>query len=135
MIVLDTNVVIAITNRRPDRARILFHEQLSRGTTIAVSTIAVFELRYGAAKSAKPAFNHRVLDEFLAGYLDVLEFSSADAVEAGNIRAALEVRGTPIGPYDTLIAAQALRHHATLVTANTREFERVMGLRVVDWTA
>jgi tRNA(fMet)-specific endonuclease VapC len=135
MILLDTNVVIAITNSRPAKVRLRFQEQLSRGTTIAISTIAVFELRYGTAKSARPAFNNQVLDQFLTGYVDVLEFTSADAAEAGNIRAALEERGTPIGPYDTLIAAQALRHNATLITANTREFSRVAGLKVEDWTA
>jgi tRNA(fMet)-specific endonuclease VapC len=134
MILLDTNVVIAITNSRPEKVRLRFEMELSRGASIAVSSIAVFELRYGASKSTKPVFNHKVLDEFLAGYAEILDFSSDDAAEAGNIRAALEARGTPIGPYDTLIAAQALRHNATLITANTREFARVAGLRLDDWT-
>ena len=133
MILLDTNIVIAITNSRPEKVRHRFQDQLARVSTIAVSTIAVFELRYGAAKSAKPAFNHQVLDQFLAAYVEVLDFTSDDAIEAGNIRAYLEAKGTPIGPYDTLIAAQALRHNATLVTANTREFARVPGLRLEDW--
>ena len=53
--------------------------------------------------------------------------------EAGEIRAALEARGTPIGPYDILIAAQARRRGATLVTLSPSEFERVPGLLVVDW--
>lgn len=134
MILLDTNVVIAITNRRPGKVRLRFQAELSQSALIAVSTVTIFELRYGAAKSAKPAFNNRVLDEFLAGYVEVLDFTSEDALIAGEIRAGLEAKGTPIGPYDTLIAAQALRHNATLITANTREFSRLTGLKLEDWT-
>ena len=65
----------------------------------------------------------------------VLPFDAEDAAHAGDIRAHLERKGTPIGPYDYLIAAQARRRGATLVTANRREFERVPGLMVADWAA
>ena len=62
-------------------------------------------------------------------------FESQDAEEAGDIRAALERTGKPIGPYDLLIAAQARRRGATLITANEREFARVPGLKTADWAA
>jgi tRNA(fMet)-specific endonuclease VapC len=65
--------------------------------------------------------------------VEVLPFDSEDAVEASDIRAALESKGTPIGPYDLLIAAQARRRGATLVTLNRREFAHVPGLSVTDW--
>ena len=62
-------------------------------------------------------------------------FTDADAEEAGDIRLDLERAGTPIGPYSVLIAAQARRRGATLVTASARKFARVPGLRTEDWTA
>ena len=65
----------------------------------------------------------------------MLPFEAEDAAHAGDIRAHLESKGTPIGHYDCLIAAQARRRGATLVTANRREFERVPGLMVMDWGA
>jgi tRNA(fMet)-specific endonuclease VapC len=69
----------------------------------------------------------------LSGPIEVLPFEPADADEAGDIRATLERAGTPIGPYDVLVAAQARRHDALLVTANTREFARVPRLKLEDW--
>ena len=77
----------------------------------------------------------RLLAEFLAPGIAVLPLDAEDAAHAGDIRAHLESKGTPIGPYDCLIAAQARRRSATLVTSNRREFERVPGLLLTDWTA
>jgi tRNA(fMet)-specific endonuclease VapC len=71
---------------------------------------------------------------FLSGRIDVARFEEEDAAAAGDLRATLEAAGTPIGPYDLLIAAQALRTGATLVTANVSEFARVVGLAWQDWT-
>ncbi|MGA8922337.1 MAG: PIN domain-containing protein [Candidatus Dormiibacterota bacterium] len=71
---------------------------------------------------------------FLSGPLEVLDFTLEDTEHAGRVRAALEGLGKPIGAYDLLIAGQALRHKATLVTANSSEFARVRGLRLQDWT-
>ena len=71
---------------------------------------------------------------FLSSNIAVVVFNELDAVAAGDLRALLEVEGIPIGPYDLLIAAQALRRRATLVTANVREFARVRGLINEDWT-
>jgi tRNA(fMet)-specific endonuclease VapC len=92
-------------------------------------------MRYGAAKSDRPNRSVDALNEFLALGIAVLPFEIEDAEEAGDIRAALERAGTPIGPYDILIAAQARRRGAVLVTANEREFARVPGLMVEDWSS
>ncbi len=71
---------------------------------------------------------------FLSGNIRVVPFGEDDAVVAGDLRAGLEKDGTPIGPYDLLIAAQAMRADATLVTANVSEFARVSGLAWEDWS-
>jgi tRNA(fMet)-specific endonuclease VapC len=106
---------------------------LAAGTMLLISAIAIFELRYGIAKSDRREASGRLLDVFLAERFEILRFDSEDAEEAGSIRAHLEKQGTPIGPYDVLIAAQARRRGAALVTTNRREFERVPGLIVTDW--
>ena len=103
------------------------------GMPIALPAIALFEMRYGFAKSDRRAVNERLLERFLGLGVGVLPFDAEDAAHAGDIRAYLESKGTPIGPYDFLIAAQARRRGATLVTANGREFARVPGLMVTDW--
>jgi tRNA(fMet)-specific endonuclease VapC len=76
-----------------------------------------------------------VFESFLELPVSIIAFDAEDAAEAGELRAALARTGTPIGPYDTLIAAQARRRSAALVTLNRREFERVPGLIVTDWAA
>ncbi len=94
--------------------------------------ISIFELRFGIAKSDRVAANAQALELFLAP-VDILPFEQEDAKIAGNIRAELERVGRPIGPYDYLIAAQAIRHELTLISANEREFSRVAGLRLENW--
>ena len=106
-----------------------------RREVVAISVVALYELRYGAANSANRLRASRHIAEFLSGPVQVLDFEADDAEEAGDIRAALERAGTPIGPYDVLIAAQARRRGAMLVTANRREFARVPRLKTEDWTA
>ena len=134
MIYLDTNVVIGcLTGRLPALAERLERELLT--DDIALPTIVLFELQYGIAKSARPQDNAERLATFLELPIVILPFESGDAEEAGDIRAALERAGTPIGPYDILIAAQARRRSATLVTANLREFAHVPRLKTEDWTA
>ena len=132
MILLDTNVCIAIINGTPASVlkrlrRADPHRSLSR-----VSAITAFELRFGVAKSTPTSANIEALEVFLRS-LAVLAFDEEDAIIAGNIRAELEHVGQPIGSYDYLIAAQALRYGVTLVTANEREFSRVPGLRWENW--
>jgi tRNA(fMet)-specific endonuclease VapC len=133
MICLDTNAVIAVLNNRSAPVRTRIDAAIGLGGTLAMSSIVLFELRYGAAKSARPARNAQRIVDFLAGPIEILPFESGDAEEAGDIRAALERAGTPIGPYDVLVAAQARRRNALLVTANGREFARVPRLKFEDW--
>jgi tRNA(fMet)-specific endonuclease VapC len=135
MICLDTNIAIYVINRRLPTVRLRLAEQLRLGTEIGFSAIALFELRYGHARSDRRDESDRLLAEFLAPGIAILPFDAEDAAHAGDIRSYLESRGTPIGPFDYLIAAQARRRGATLVTANSREFARVPGLLVADWTA
>jgi tRNA(fMet)-specific endonuclease VapC len=134
MFCLDTNVAIAFLVGRPERVLTRLAEALHRDS-VALSSIALFELRYGVAKSARRRENTDRLTALLQLSIAILPFEPEDAEEAGDIRAGLERAGTPIGPYDILIAAQARRRGAVLVTANTREFARVPGLRTEDWAA
>ena len=97
--------------------------------------IALFELATGIAKSDRRDQSAALLAEFLAAGIVVAPFEADDAHHAGDIRAHLARQGTPIGHYDLLIAAQARRRGATLVTANGREFDRVPGLACEDWSA
>lgn len=135
MFCLDTNAVIGVLSERNPRLAERFDVEIGRGTTILLSTIVLYEMRYGVAKSARPDRNLAVLANFLLFPVSIVAFDADDAAEAGDIRAGLAKSGTPIGPYDVLIAAQARRRGAALVTLNRREFERVPGLIVTDWAA
>ena len=129
---LDTNACIALINGQP-AVRSHLQKASSAGAHMLVSSVALFELWYGVAKSAKQDFNRKRLETFLSGPVLILPFEEADSRVAGTLRAALEASGKPIGAYDLLIAGQALRHHLTLVTSNVAEFSRVKGLRWRDW--
>lgn len=135
MICLDTNVVIAAINGRIPSLRHRLGEQLRRRAPLALPVVALFELRYGYAKSEHRRQAEALLAVFLGQGIEILAFGEDDAAHAGDIRAELERIGKPIGAYDVLIAAQVRSRKAMLVTANTREFDRVPGLDVVDWTA
>lgn len=128
---LDTNAVIALLGRRsmPLVERVL----ASQEGTIAVSSIVLHELYFGAYKSAKVSFNLETLRLLFADFT-ILHFDAEDARLSGEIRAGLAAKGTPIGPSDVLIAGQAKARGLTLVTNNVAEFERVEGLRIEDWT-
>jgi tRNA(fMet)-specific endonuclease VapC len=132
---LDTNAVIALLKNEPAIFRKRLRRAVSKGAAIAISSIVLYELWYGVARSARRRENAERLRTFLSGGIEVTGFDGDDARTAGDLRATLEAAGTPIGPYDLLIAAQALRAGATLVTANVTEFTRVPGLQWQDWTA
>jgi tRNA(fMet)-specific endonuclease VapC len=134
MICLDTNAVIALINGTSTRLQDRLAVEQTKGEVVGLPTVVLFELWYGATKSA-PKENADVIRRFVTGPVSLLDFEPGDAEEAGAIRADLEREGTPIGPYDILIAAQARRRDALLVTANTRQFRRVTGLRYEDWSA
>ena len=129
---LDTDAVIAILKDRP--ATVRHRLQRTGSASIAISSVTLFELWYGVARSERRRENTERLRVFLAGALSVVGFDEEDAAAAGDLRATLARAGTPIGPYDLLIAAQALRRKATLVTANVSEFARVSGLVWQDWS-
>ena len=135
MICLDTNIVIAAINDRVPKVRARLMQTLADGTVVGIPAIVLYEMWHGIKKSARPRDNAANLATFLALDVTPWPFEPEDAEEAGDIRAGLERVGTPIGPYDVLIAAQARRRDALLVTANRREFARVPGLRTQDWAA
>jgi tRNA(fMet)-specific endonuclease VapC len=131
---LDTNAAIAIINNRPSEVRVRLEAVLEAALApVAISSIVLYELRYGVARSTQPQKNAERLRVFLAGPIDLVPFEEEDSAIAGALRASLEAAGTPIGPYDLLIAALALRTGATLITANTSEFARVSGLVLNNW--
>lgn len=130
---LDTNAVIALLKNQPPLVRQRFREANSKGAEITISAVVLFELWYGVARSAQRRENAERLRVFLSGSIAVLPFEEEDASVAGDLRAALETEGRPIGPYDLLTAAQALRTGSVLVTANVAEFSRVQGLDWRDW--
>jgi tRNA(fMet)-specific endonuclease VapC len=133
MLCLDTNVVIGIMSGRSPSSINRLREEVGRRRRILIPTIVVHELRFGIAKSTRRASNEQALASFLAPY-ETPSFDMEDAAEAADIRVHLQRRGTIIGPYDILIAAQARRRGAILVTGNIREFRRVPRLAVEDWT-
>lgn len=127
---LDANVVIGLLNDAT--SKLAYRARRERPADIAISAIVAHELFYGAFKSRRAEQNVAVVDSL---QFVVLEFDKEDARQSGEIRALLASKGTPVGPYDVLIAGQAKARNLTLVTHNTDEFGRVPGLRFEDWQA
>jgi tRNA(fMet)-specific endonuclease VapC len=130
-VLLDTDVCIAIVNRDP---RVKAHLERHAPSALRMSAVTLAELRFGVEKSRdrrRATFNLRTL----LSKVSAIPFDGASTTRYGELRAALEKRGAPIGPLDTLIAAHALSLGLTLATHNTREFRRVPGLKVEDWLA
>jgi len=132
---LDTNACIALINGTQAGVRRRFQRAAARNSVMLVSSIVAFELWYGVGKSERKESNTQRIEAFLAGPLEWTPFDDDDARAAGDVRAELEAAGTPIGAYDVLLAGQARRRGATLVTSNVREFWRVNGLKWEDWAA
>jgi tRNA(fMet)-specific endonuclease VapC len=128
---LDTDTCIYALKQNPT---VLKHLLAQSREDIAVSVITEAELRTGAAKSTSAAKTLRLVENFLRP-LGILEFTSNDAASYAQVRAKLERAGTPIGPLDTLIAAQAVARKLVLVSNNEREFSRVAGLRIENWAS
>lgn len=128
---LDTNICIYLIKRKP----LTVVEKLKSYAVgdVAVSSITVAELEYGVCKSNRPDQNRMALAEFLLA-LEVAAFDESAASHYGDIRNHLEKRGNIIGSMDLLIAAHARSLALTLVTNNLREFQRVPGLRIENWT-
>ncbi len=127
---LDTNICIYTIKHRPDQVRAAFNRHHGQ---MAISTITLMELIYGAEKSAAPERNLAVIEGF-AARLDVLPYDRPAAIHSGQIRAELANQGQAIGPYDQMIAGHARSQGLIVVTNNSREFCRVAGLRLEDWT-
>ncbi|MFT4030493.1 MAG: type II toxin-antitoxin system VapC family toxin [Protaetiibacter sp.] len=128
---LDTNIVVSVLRSRPEPLRLKLGGQTGR---LGVSAVTVSELHYGVERSARPAQNRRAVEELL-GLVVVLPFDEVAAIHAAEIRAQLAAHGTPIGGYDVLIAGHARSQGLTVVTNDVREFDRVPGLVVEDWSA
>lgn len=127
---LDMNILVFILRGRGEGIIDRLENENGR---MAVSTVTVAELMYGAEKSASPTTNRRAVDEVLS-LLEVQPFGTDAAVHTGEIRAGLERSGTSIGACDLMIAAQARAGGQVVVTNKVREFDRVPGLLVEDWT-
>lgn len=130
---LDTNACIALINGTPKDVRRRFQRAVARESVILLSSIVAFELWYGVAKSQRKESNSQRLEVFFAGPLTWTLFDDEDVRAAGTVRAEREAAGNPIGAYDVLLAGQARRRGATLVTSNVGEFQRVVGLKWEDW--
>lgn len=129
MYVLDTNTLIYFFKGKGKVAQKMFRKAPS---DIGVPAIVMYELQTGIAKSTSSKKRIRQLDSLLES-VEVLHFSVKEAKAAAIIRAQLEKRGTPIGPYDVLIAGTAMACQGTLVSHSLTEFNRVTGLKTVDW--
>ena len=125
---LDSNTVIALLN--DTKSRTARRARRQKPGDIGISAIVLHELYYGAHKSQRVALNVAAVDSLR---FSVVHFDEEDARNTGELRALLRSRGTPIGPYDILIAGQAKARRLTLITRNTAEFARVPDLRIDDW--
>ena len=131
MLILDSNIISYYLRGDP---QIVPRVQALAPAEVGVPAIVEYELRYGLLRLPQKAARPR-----LAALMQLLQpmqrlpFDSDCAAHAARIRTELEAAGTPIGPHDTLIAATAIRHQATLVTRNVREFSRVSGLQWLNW--
>lgn len=126
---LDTDTCIGVLRQRPGMVQRL--SQVAP-TDCAVSMVTVHELFCGLARALDPAKEQQKVGRFVSAIIE-LPLDRAGAEAAANIRAELERQGTPIGPYDLLIAGQAVAAGLTLVTNNVREFQRVSGLKLESW--
>lgn len=128
---LDTDICIYLIKNRPVKVPEQFRQHPPQ--EVAISIITFFELQYGVQKSAYPKRSGKALSKFLRP-LNLINLDRFSVREAAIIRAQLETRGTPIGPYDLLIAGLAKSRKMILVTNNAREFKRVEGLQMENWT-
>jgi len=127
---LDTDISIYVIKNRPQAARERFQQYQGQ---LCVSSVTVMELLYGVEKSTQRERNLRDIEGFIQR-LEVLDYNEKAAAHTAQIRAELEQLGTPIGAYDQMIAGHARSYGLIVVTNNSREFQRVAGLRIENWT-
>ena len=133
MYCLDTNVIIDATNNKKNMSAVLSHFYNISAQEIIVPSIVVAELEYGARHSSNYERNMSVSKEFISSFR-IVPFTEKESEIYGKIKHQLALTGALIGSNDMLIASVALSHNATIVTHNVREFSRVQGLKVEDWT-
>ena len=126
---LDANLCIRVLRDRPGAWRERFKAE---ARSLAISTIVLHELYYGAERSDRPQVQHNKIGDF-AAHISVLDFDSTAASHAAAIKANLAASGRLIGPNDLLIAGHARCLGLKLITGNLKEFTRVEGLRCEDW--
>ncbi|MGI9281380.1 MAG: type II toxin-antitoxin system tRNA(fMet)-specific endonuclease VapC [Endozoicomonas sp.] len=126
---LDTCTCIYTLNNRPKEVAQALTEHIN---SVAISALTYYELMYGAFQSNNPDRQLKAIEAFTA-LLPILSFDQSAAKHSGNVRSELKKLGTPIGPVDTLIAGHALSLNLTVVTNNTKEFERVSELQIENW--
>jgi tRNA(fMet)-specific endonuclease VapC len=128
---LDTNIVIYVLKRRPKEVLDIFNANASR---MAISSITLSELMYGAEKSLNTDKNLEAVEEFVS-HLEVLPYDAKASQHYGQIKAALEKKGQIIGENDIHIAAHAISHGLILVSNNVREFKRIPNLALENWVS
>jgi tRNA(fMet)-specific endonuclease VapC len=128
--IFDTNVCIQIL--KGNSVKIKDKLAVVSNDNIIIPAVVRFELFYGAYKSNNPDKTLKILHEFLNAF-DSLSFNDSIAEKCGEIRGSLEKSGTPIGPYDLIIAATAVSENLILITNNLKEFSRVKDLQFEDW--
>ncbi len=126
---LDTDIVIYTMKTKPEAVREAFNARYGQ---LAISSVTLMELIFGAHKSANPARNLREVEGF-AARVEVSPYDFDAAAHTGQLRAELAKLGTPIGSYDQMIAGHARSRGLILVTNNVSEFSRVSGLRIENW--
>lgn len=128
---LDTNICIYIINQQP--AQVLQRLIQAGRDSLAISTVTVAELAFGVAKSTR-ADSREKLENFLSKF-PIVDWDEDAAWVYGNVRKSLEAKGQRIGERDMLLACQAIALDATMVTNNTRELERIDGLKLENWAS
>ena len=129
MYILDTNTLIYFFK---GIGRVADNLLAVSPKDIGIPAVVLYELEYGIAKSSSPKKRTKQLGE-LCALVEVLTFGNQEAKASAAVRAVLEKKGTPIGPYDVMIAGTALCKQGVLVTSNTKEFRRVPKLQIIDW--
>jgi len=131
MYLLDTNICIYAIKQKHEKVLVLLNKKSDEG--LYVSSLSVAELEFGVQNSQQVERNRIALIKFLS-YFNFLNFDSSAAIEYGRIKTELRKKGQLIGQIDLLLAAQAVNREMTLVTNNVKEFRRVKGLKVEDWS-
>jgi tRNA(fMet)-specific endonuclease VapC len=134
ILALDTNVLVGLIRGKQRIIRDRLFQALLDERELVTSLIVFHELMLGCERHHNPAAERERVKEVLS-QVRVEALDEADAISAAKVRAALGRRGLPVGSLDALIAGQALARNWTVVTANQREFTRIEGLNVIDWTA